>query len=76
MSHPGEELGMTPEQWEIFQQWTTGFPNQDENGIDLSLLRANLKLTPDERLTRLEQGAAFLQEIRRARTAAAIPPDH
>lgn len=27
---------------------------QDENGIDLSLLRENLKLTPSERLDRLQ----------------------
>ena len=29
-----------------------GFAEQDENGIDLSHLRANLRLTPTERLER------------------------
>ncbi len=45
-----DKLGMTDEQWEWFQNYTRGFGYQDENGIDLSLLRANLKLTPTERL--------------------------
>jgi hypothetical protein len=35
---------------DAFQQWTRGYGEQDENGIDLSLIRANLKLTPLERV--------------------------
>lgn len=35
-----------------FEQWTQGYGDQDENGIDLSLIRENLKLTPLERTRR------------------------
>lgn len=46
---------MTPEQWAAFQAWSHGYGDQDENGIDLSLIRSNLKLTPLERIRRAEQ---------------------
>lgn len=51
----GEEdrLGMTEDQWARFQAYTHGFGEQDEFGIDVSLLRENLKLTPSQRLHRL-----------------------
>lgn len=32
------------------------YGEQDENGVDLSLIRSNLKLTPKERLLRADQG--------------------
>ena len=44
-----------------------GYGEQDENGIDLSLIRANLRLTPAERLQRAEQTAKSFAELRRAR---------
>ena len=31
------------------------YGDQDENGVDLSLLRENLKLTPRERLAKLQR---------------------
>jgi hypothetical protein len=36
--------------------WLAAHPygDQDENGVDLSLLRENLKLTPHERLAKLQ----------------------
>lgn len=36
--------------------WLKAHPygDQDENGVDLSLLRENLKLTPRERLSKLQ----------------------
>jgi hypothetical protein len=39
------------------QAWLSEHPygEQDENGVDLSLLRENLKLTYSERLDRLQQ---------------------
>ena len=33
----------------------TGLPQQDENGVDLSLIRENLKLTPVERVRRADR---------------------
>jgi hypothetical protein len=65
---PADKLGMTDEQWEIFQKFTRGYGDQDENGIDLSLLRENLKLTPSERLDRLQSAANALYEVDRARS--------
>ena len=37
-----------------------------EFGIDISLLEQNLKLTPTERIERLESYVIFLEEVRRA----------
>lgn len=64
-----DRLGMTEEQWARFQEITHGYGDQDENGIDLSLLRENLKLTPTQRLERLQQVHDFFWEARHARTA-------
>jgi hypothetical protein len=47
-----------------------GFPGQyDENGVDLSLIRANLRLSPTERARRAERArrsALRVQELGRA----------
>ena len=40
---------------------------QDENGIDLSRIRENLKRTPRERLAKAEQAAAGLLFLRQAK---------
>jgi hypothetical protein len=37
--------------------------------VDRSLLRENLKLTPEQRLEKLEAFVAFLAEVRRSRKA-------
>jgi hypothetical protein len=65
-----DHLGMTPAQWDWFQRYTRGFGDQDENGIDLSLLRENLKLTPTERVLRLQRALRLEWEIRRGRSAS------
>ncbi len=67
---PIDKLGMTDEQWEWFQKATRGYGDQDENGIDLSLLRENLRLTPTERLEKHWAGLALFKEVRRAGQAA------
>lgn len=51
-----DRLGMTDEQWAQWQAYTRGYGEQDENGVDLSLLRENLKLTPWERLRKNQRG--------------------
>jgi hypothetical protein len=58
--------GWTPEQWAIFQTYTHGYGDQDENGIDLSLLRENRKLTPTQRLDKLRSALRFFAEVERA----------
>jgi hypothetical protein len=55
-----DRLDMTPEQWEQFQAFTRGFGEQSESGVDISLLRANLKLTPTERLRKMFRRSAVL----------------
>jgi predicted nucleotidyltransferase len=52
-AEPEDRLGMTEEQWERFQAYTHGFGEQDENGVDVSLLRENLKLTPGQRVEQM-----------------------
>ena len=43
-----------------------GNGDPDENGISLDQLRENRKLTPTERLLKLENAVASLWELRRA----------
>ena len=69
---PPDKLGMTDEQWEWFQKATHGYGDQDENGIDLSLLRENLRLTPTERLEKNQRVSEFIAEVRRAGKEAGI----
>ena len=75
MQKPEDRLGMTTEQWERFQAHTQGFGDQDENGIDLSHLRANLRLTPTQRLEKHPQALALFREVRRAGIAAGLCRD-
>ncbi len=39
------------------------YGEQEQNGVDLSLIRENLKLTPEERLLRSDQAAAGALEL-------------
>ncbi|MCW5776234.1 MAG: hypothetical protein KIS87_07345 [Phycisphaeraceae bacterium] len=53
----------------------TPFPEQDENGVDLTLLRENLRLTPEERIRRgdvARRQALHLMDIGRKRRESAI----
>ncbi len=65
---PENQGGMTEEQWAKLQAYTRGYGDQDENGIDLSLLRRNLRLTPAERLARLQQAVNSFPKVQNART--------
>ncbi len=63
---------MNPEHEEYLKKIAspTWYGEQDENGVDLSLIRENLKLPPLERLRRAEQGllgALRLREYGRRR---------
>ena len=62
---PAPPAEITPEQRAAMDAWLAAHPygEQDENGIDLSLLRKNLKLTPTQRLHRLECAANSLREL-------------
>jgi hypothetical protein len=61
---------LTPEQRRAMEEWLRAHPygDQDENGIDLSSLRRNLRLTPGQRLARLQQAVRSLQEVKCAAT--------
>ncbi len=63
---PWEELGMDQAQYAEFKRLTTGFPHHDENGADISLLRENLKLSPEQR---------FAKMLRRRLTKTEAPDD-
>ena len=69
-----DRLGMTEQQWEQFQAYLHAhrFGEQDENGIDLSLLRANLKLTPTERVEKMRRALALQMEVRCAGERAGL----
>ena len=53
----------------------SGYSDQDKNGIDLFHLRANLRLTPTERLERNRKSHELLMEVRRAGAAAGLRRD-
>ena len=67
-----DKLGLTQEQWKRFQAYTQGYGEQDENGVDLSLLRANLKLTPTERIEKMRRSLVLVQEVRHAGIVAGL----
>jgi len=46
------------------------YGEQDENGVDLSLIRENLRLTPEERLLRGDRAAADAPELLESRRIA------
>jgi hypothetical protein len=59
VEEPEDRLGMTEEQWETFKRVTRGYGDQDDSGIDRSLIRRNLRLSPSERLDRLQSAHDF-----------------
>ncbi|MBC8138303.1 MAG: hypothetical protein H8F28_20690 [Fibrella sp.] len=65
-SPPQSEL--TIEERAAMDAWLAAHPygEQDENGIDLSNIRRNLRLTPTERLARLQSAANSMIRLRNA----------
>lgn len=53
---------MTDDQWAQWQAYTHGYGEQDANGIDISLIRENLRSSPWERLAYLERNMMFFTE--------------
>ncbi len=68
-----DHLGMTEEQWTQWQVYTHGFGEQDENGVDLSLLRQNLRLTPTERLRKHQKALRMYMGVHDAGVTARLP---
>jgi hypothetical protein len=69
MAHPQvqeaeDRLGMTDAQWTQWQAYTHGYGDQDTNGIDRSLIRENMRLSPWERLGKLQRNMIFFKEDR------------
>ena len=60
---------LSPDERAQMEAWLAAHPygDQDENGINLSLLRENLKLTPTQRLHRLQSAINTFWSIRHAR---------
>ena len=68
----------TEEARRLQDEWLASRPKwgeQDENGIDLGHLRANLKLTPDERVRKHDRALKMLMEVRRGAYAAGLRRD-
>lgn len=61
---PEDRLGMTDVQWAQWQAYTHGHGEQDANGIDISLIRENLRFSPWERLAKLQRNLIFFKEDR------------
>ena len=73
LSEPGTpEIrdGLSPEAYALLK-WQEANPTvwgeQDENGVDIARLRQNLRLTPAERLQRLEAGRRSLRWLQNVR---------
>lgn len=67
-----DRLGMTDAQWAQWQAYTHGYGEQDANGIDVSNLRANLRLTPTERLKKHQRALKLVTEVRNAGARARL----
>lgn len=61
-----ERMGMTDAQWEIYLRAVTGYGDQSESGVDLSLLRENLRLSPTQRIEKMRRSLANYIEVRNA----------
>lgn len=59
-----DRLGMTDSQWAQWQEYTHGYGEQDANGVDISLIRENLRFSPWERLAKLQRNLIFFKEDR------------
>jgi hypothetical protein len=62
------------EQLESIRSWRREHPfgEQDEYGIDVGHLRANLRLTPSQRFEKHQRALALMLEARRAGRAARL----
>jgi hypothetical protein len=69
-----DRLGLDEAQWVWFLAYTRGYGQQDDNGVDVSALRENLKLSPTERVERLLRARELIEELRRAGAAARPAP--
>jgi hypothetical protein len=60
-------MELTPEQEAYLKKLADPkyYGEQDENGVDLSIIRENLKLTPLERVRRADQAHQALRELRK-----------
>ena len=68
-----DRLGMTDDQWAQWQAYTHAYAEQHENGIDLSSLRENLRLSPTERLKKHQHALKLVKEVQNAGTRAGLP---
>ena len=50
-----DRLSMTDDQWAQWLVYTHGYGKQDENGIDILLIRENLRFSPWKRLEKLQR---------------------
>lgn len=69
---PTELPSLSEEERARAMEWLAAHPygEQDENGIDISLLRENLRLTPTERWDRLRREMRYFRNVRIARRSA------
>ncbi len=57
---------LTEEQREQARRATTGYVEQGANGYDLSMFRENLRLTPTERIQKMQRALILSQEVAHA----------
>ena len=58
---------ISPDEMTKYWQSINNYGEQDENGIDVSLIRANLKLTLTERIEKMRRAAIFYWRYTRCR---------
>ncbi|MFN3650222.1 MAG: hypothetical protein ACK47B_11640 [Armatimonadota bacterium] len=66
MSHPSEEPLPEPREEPEEEPWVDPVVEYYKQGVDRTLLRENLKLTPTERLQKLQALQEWAEELRRA----------
>lgn len=66
----------TDEQRALVRKRTAGYGEQGVHGFDFAHFRANLELTPTERIEKLRRALRFMKEIDRAGRRAGLPRPH
>ena len=70
IEEPEDRLGMTEEQWETFKRLTRGYGEQTRHGFDVARLRASLRMSPAQRLAKLQDAHNWFWEVDRCRAHA------
>lgn len=62
-----DRAGMTPAQWDRYVAFIWGFGDEDDDGLSISLLWENLRLTPTQRIERMCCMSRYISKIEQSK---------